>query len=107
MSIAENNDILLKKKDTTSDGQTTIVYYFLYHPETQQSDYIGDPTFRAIRLSRDGVVAGAVDHSTINQSGVADWIYTGLEFWLGVGSRPGTVRGDGEPHRYSCGHMDA
>ena len=95
MSIDEANNVLLKKRDTTSNGGTTIEYYFLWHLDGRDPDFIGDPRFRAFRLSRDGVVAGAVDHSTVNQSDVPDWIYRGLEFWSGVGSLPGTVRNDG------------
>ncbi len=95
MSISESNDVLLHKRATTSDGSTTVEYYLLWHPDGRKPDYIADPTFRAFRLSRDGVVAGAVNHSTVNQSGVADWIYQGLEFWSEIASRPGTVRSDG------------
>ncbi len=95
MSIAENNDVLLKQRATTSNGQTTIEYYLLWHPDpTKTPDSIGIPNFRAFRLTRDGIVVGAMDHSTTGQ-GVPDWIYQGFEFWFGVGSRPGIVREGG------------
>ena len=90
ISIDEANNVLLKKRDTTSNGQTTIEYYFLWHSDGRQPDYIGDPSFRAFRLARNGVVAGAVDRSSSNST-VADSIYTGLEFWLEVGSLPGAM----------------
>ena len=92
LSIAENGEILLQKSATSSDGSQTVTYYMVIHLDGRAPDYIGDPAFRAVKLGRDGSVAGALDRSVPGLSaGLRDSFYRGLSFWPNANSQPGTL----------------